>query len=157
MIQQIGTVLGLSIITIIGYYTRKYLKRVDAAVNSRPSTDPKLYDVASDTKRLVEDAAERMLVTVEETRQQIERQFSDHRRLVFDKLDRSAVDTSVRLKGIEDRVTGVDERVAGIDSRIAGVEKRMDRVDGRLGNVERHIRATSLPSPTLPSPDTDET
>lgn len=157
MIQQAANVIALVLIALIGYFTRKYLKRVDQAVNSRPPSDPKLYDVAKDTKKAVDDRTLWIRDLIHESQKKLEDQLRDHRRIVFDKLDRSAVDQSVRLKGIEDRVSGVDERVAGIDSRIGGVERRMDRVDGRLGNVERHIRATSSPSPTPPSPDTDET
>jgi small-conductance mechanosensitive channel len=49
----IGTIIGTAAILIVGYFLNRRVKKVqektvsiDKAVNSRPETDPKLYDIA---------------------------------------------------------------------------------------------------------------
>ncbi len=87
---------------------------IDRAVNSRPDTDPKLYDIASAAARIAEQ-------TRNEARESLA--------AIGRKIDRGFDGVNTRFDAVDRRCSAIDNRVDAIDRRADANATAIDRLE----------------------------
>jgi chromosome segregation ATPase len=144
-IEGISAVVVLTIVGLLHSRIERKVNRgnekidsIDKAVNSRPSDQPKLYDIAQ-TADMKIDAAVKI---AEETRREARESLA----AIGRKIDRGFDTVNYRFDGIDRRCNSIDNRVDAIDRRADVNATAIDRLE----NIKQDRFG---PRAGLPDPD----